>query len=144
MTGRADTHLTAADETAATPVRAAVGGDRIALRGIQVFGRHGVLAAEHQQGQAFLVDVVLELDLRPAGQSDDLAQTVDYGVLAGDVAAIVAGEPVALIEALAERVADRCLADSRVRATEVTVHKPHAPVPVPLDDVTVTIRRSRA
>ncbi len=76
--------------------------------------------------------------------TDALNDTVDYGALASDVAAIVAGEPVALIETLAERVADRCLADSRVRFTEVTVHKPHAPVSVPLDDVTVTIRRSRA
>ena len=60
------------------------------------------------------------------------------------MSAIVAGEPVRLIETLAERVADRCLTDSRVQAVEVTVHKPQAPIPVPFDDVTVTILRSRA
>ncbi len=118
--------------------------DRIALRGIRARGRHGAIPAEQVLGQDFLVDVELHLDTRRAAATDDLRDTVDYGALASDVAAIVTGEPVALIETLAERVADRCLADSRVRAAEVTVHKPYAPVSVPLDDVTVTIRRSRA
>lgn len=117
---------------------------RIALRGIRARGRHGAIPAEQVLGQDFLVDVALHLDTRRAAATDALHDTVDYGALASDVAAIVAGEPVALIETLAERVADRCLADSRVRFAEVTVHKPHAPVSVPLDDVTVTIRRSRA
>lgn len=120
------------------------GLDRIALHGIRAHGRHGVLAVERELGQEFLVDVVVLLDTRAAAITDDLGQTVDYGVLAAEVAALVSGEPVALLETLAARVADRCLADSRVRATEVTVHKPQAPVGVPLDDVTVTIRRSRA
>jgi len=118
--------------------------DRIRLDGIRVHGRHGVLAHEREVAQEFRVDLTLELDTRTAAATDDLAHTVDYGVLAADVATIVNGEPVALIETLAERIARRCLADSRVRATEVTVHKPHAPVTVPLDDVSVTIRRSRA
>ena len=118
--------------------------DRIELRGIRAYGRHGVFSAEREQGQEFGVDVVLFVDTRRAAATDDLVETVDYGTLASDVAAIVSGEPVDLIETLAERVSVRCLADSRVRATEVTVHKPHAPVTVPLDDVTVTIRRSRA
>lgn len=118
--------------------------DRIALHGIRAQGRHGVLSEERAQGQEFLVDVVLHLDTRAAAATDDLAATVDYAVLAADVAAIVGGEPVALIETLAAQLAVRCLADSLVRVAEVTVHKPHAPVAVPLDDVTVTIRRSRA
>jgi dihydroneopterin aldolase len=118
--------------------------DRIALHGIRAFGRHGVLPEERVRGQEFTVDAVLELDTRPAAAADDLAATVSYADLAADLAGIVGGEPVALIETLAQRLADRCLADSRVRATEVTVHKPHAPVTVALDDVTVTIRRSRA
>jgi 7,8-dihydroneopterin aldolase/epimerase/oxygenase len=69
---------------------------------------------------------------------------VDYGTLAERLAAIVAGEPVALIETLAERLADECLADRRVSRTEITVHKPAAPVRTPLRDVTVTILRSRS
>lgn len=117
--------------------------DRITVRGIEAFGHHGVLAHERELGQAFLVDAVLELDLAPAGASDDLSDTVDYGTLAGDLAAIVAGPPCDLIETLAERLAARCLADPRVHAAEVTVHKPHAPLPVAAADVTVTVRRVR-
>ena len=118
-------------------------GDRITLTGIEVFGHHGVLAHERELGQRFVVDVVLELDLSAAAASDDLADTVHYGELAGDVAAIVAGEPVELIESLAGRVADRCLADPRVIATEVTVHKPAAPLPVVAAEVAVTLRREQ-
>jgi 7,8-dihydroneopterin aldolase/epimerase/oxygenase len=118
--------------------------DRIAITGIQAFGYHGVLPHEREFGQRFVVDVVLELDLSAAGRSDDLADTVDYGALSGAVAAIVAGEPADLIETVAERVAARCLADERVRATEVTVHKPAAPVPVVAAEVAVTVRRDRS
>ena len=117
--------------------------DRIAIRGISARGFHGVLAHERRDGQDFGVDLVLWLSTAAAAGSDDLADTVDYCALGVDVAAVVSGEPVRLIETLAERVADRCLADSRVQAVEVTVHKPQAPIPVPFDDVTVTIHRSR-
>ena len=117
--------------------------DRIALRGLRARGRHGVLPAEREGGQVFLVDVVLDVDTRAAAAGDDLAATVDYAGLSTAVVELVEGEPVRLIETLAARVADRCLAESRVLAVEVTVHKPQAPVPVTFDDVTVTIRRSR-
>ena len=118
--------------------------DRITITGIEAFGHHGVLAHEREYGQRFVVDVTLELDLRAAGASDDLADTVDYGSLSADVGALVAGEPCDLIEALAERIATRCLADARVGAVQVTVHKPSAPVPVVADEVSVTIRRVRS
>jgi dihydroneopterin aldolase len=118
--------------------------DRIGLHGLRGRGRHGVLAAERELGQVFVVDLELTLDTGPAAVSDDLAQTVDYGRLADDVVAIVEGEPCRLIETLAQRVADRCLLDPRVEQVDVTVHKPAAPVQVPFDDVTVTIARRRA
>jgi dihydroneopterin aldolase len=118
--------------------------DRIAVTGIEVFAHHGVLAHERELGQRFVIDVQLELDLAPAAASDDVADTVHYGDLAGDVAALVAGEPVALIETVAERVAARCLADERIREVEVTVHKPAAPLPVVAREVAVTVRRRRA
>jgi dihydroneopterin aldolase len=118
-------------------------GDRIALVGLQGRGRHGVLEVERANGQLFGVDVVLGLDTRPAAASDDLSDTVDYGVLAGDVLAVVEGEPVDLIETLAQRIADVCLVDGRVEWTEVTVHKPAAPVPATFADVALTIHRSR-
>jgi dihydroneopterin aldolase len=118
-----------------------VTGDRIALRGLRGRGRHGVFDHEREQGQEFVVDVELCLDTRAAAASDDLRATVDYGRLAADVVAVVEGEPAALIETLAQRIADRCLADARVGEATVTVHKPQAPVQVPFDDVTVTITR---
>lgn len=117
--------------------------DRIALRGLRVRGHHGVLAEERRDGQLFGVDVVLETDVSAAAAADDLAQTVDYATVARQVAAIVGGEPVDLIETVAVRVADACLAHPGVQAVEVTVHKPQAPIGMPFDDVTVTVRRSR-
>ncbi len=118
--------------------------DQVALRGLRVRGRHGVLEAETALGQVFVLDVVLHLDTRPAAADDDLTRTVHYGELAEAVAAVVAGEPVRLVETLAQRVADVALAAAPVAAVDVTVHKPHAPVTVPFDDVTVRIRRWRA
>ncbi|HSK26279.1 MAG TPA: dihydroneopterin aldolase [Jiangellales bacterium] len=118
--------------------------DRIALLGLTASGRHGWFPEERAAGQRFRVDVVLGVDTTAAAASDDLADTVDYGTLATDVEAIVAGEPVRLVETLAQRIADRCLDDPRVEEVDVTVHKPEAPVTVPVDDVTVTIRRTRA
>jgi len=117
--------------------------DRISLRGLRAFGRHGVLPHERADGQIFIVDAVLWLDTRPAAATDDLALTVDYGALAGRLAEIISGEPVALIETLADRLAAACLADDKVSQAEITVHKPDAPVGLPLSDVTVTICRSR-
>ena len=117
--------------------------DRVALHGLRAHGRHGVFEHERATGQEFVVDAVLELDTAPAAASDALADTVDYGALSRRLADVVEGEPVQLIETLAQRLVDVCLSDPRVSAAEVTVHKPHAPVPVPLADVTVTIRRER-
>lgn len=119
------------------------GLDRLAVTGLRAYGRHGVFEHERKNGQTFVVDVELGLDTRAAAASDDLTRTVDYGVLASDVVAIVEGPPVLLIETLAEKVADRCLADSPVQVVRVTVHKPEAPVTVPFADVAVTIERSR-
>jgi 7,8-dihydroneopterin aldolase/epimerase/oxygenase len=115
--------------------------DRIALTGLRVRGSHGVLPEEREQGQDFLVDAVLWVDTRAAAASDDLADTVDYGVLAQRLAAVVAGDPVDLIETLASRLADTCLADPRVTRAEVTVHKPRAPIPLTFTDVSVTVVR---
>ena len=115
--------------------------DTIRLTGLRVRGFHGVLPAERRDGQDFVVDAVLHLDLHAAGLSDDVADTVHYGHLAQRLAEVVAGEPVDLIETLAERLAQVCLADPRVLRTEVTVHKPSAPIPLAFDDVSVTVVR---
>ena len=115
--------------------------DRITLTGLRVRGHHGVLPEERRDGQDFVVDAVLHLDLRPAAASDDLARTVHYGELAEALAAVVGGEPVDLIETLAERLAGACLAAGPVQRVEVTVHKPSAPLAVTFSDVSVTVSR---
>jgi dihydroneopterin aldolase len=117
--------------------------DRISLHGLRVRGHHGVFDFERRDGQDFVVDVELELDLTRAAASDDVTDTVHYGELAGRLAEVIAGEPVNLIETLAERLAAVCLADARVDAATVTVHKPQAPIPHEFADVAVTVRRAR-
>jgi dihydroneopterin aldolase len=118
--------------------------DRISLLGLRVFGHHGVLEHERHYGQEFVVDAVLWVDTRPAAAADDLSLTVDYAEVAAALADVVSGEPVALIETLAGRLAAACLSASPVVAeVEITVHKPQAPLPQPFGDVTVSIRRSR-
>ena len=118
--------------------------DRIALRGLRAHGRHGVYDFERERGQMFRLDAVLELDTRPAAAGDDLDRTVNYAELAQQLYAVLSGEPVSLLETLAQRLADVCLAHPLVGAVEITVHKPQAELGVPFDDVTVTIRRESA
>ena len=117
--------------------------DTVAIRGLRVRGHHGVLASERRDGQTFVIDAVLHVDTGSAAATDDLSETVDYAGLAADLAAVVAGEPVNLIETLAHRLAEVCLRDPRVSRTEITVHKPEAPVGLPVEDVAVTIIRDR-
>ena len=115
--------------------------DLISLTGLRVYGRHGVLPEERRDGQDFVVDVQLTVDTRGAAASDELADTVDYAALADRLAAVVAGEPVNLIETLASRLADVCLTDDRVISARVTVRKPGAPIPHAFSDVAVTVVR---
>ncbi len=115
--------------------------DQIKLSGLRVWGHHGVFDFERREGQNFVIDVTLFLDLSMAAGSDDVANTVHYGELASALAAVVAGEPVNLIETLASRLIDVCLADKRVAEATVTVHKPQAPIPQTFNDVSVTLHR---
>lgn len=117
--------------------------DRIALTGIECIGYHGVLPAEREAGQRFVVDVVLRTDTRLAAVADDLDLTIDYSRVALMVADRVSGQPFQLVEALAEAIADDLLALPGVRSVDVVVHKPEAPMPVGFSDVSVAIRRSR-
>jgi 7,8-dihydroneopterin aldolase/epimerase/oxygenase len=117
--------------------------DRIAIRGLTAFAHHGVYAFERRQGQTFKCDAVLEVDTRPAAETDDLEKTVNYAELAKELYATLSGEPVDLLETLAQRLADVCLAHELVEAVEITVHKPEADLGVPFDDVAVSIRREK-
>lgn len=117
--------------------------DRIHLRGVEAVGHHGVLDHEKREGQPFVVDVVMELDLSTAGGSDELGDTVSYAGVATDVVGRITGPSFDLIERLAEVIADDVLARPLVDAVEVTVHKPQAPVGHPFCDVAVQVRRAR-
>jgi dihydroneopterin aldolase len=119
------------------------GLDRLAVLGIEAVGHHGVFDFERRDGQVFRVDLVLGLDTRGAAASDDLRDTVDYGSLVATVRKAIESDPVDLIEKLAQRIATVCLNDQRVHWTEVTVHKPHAPIEATFSDVALTIFRSR-
>lgn len=118
-------------------------GDRITLTGLRVFAHHGVFDFERAEGQEFVIDVTVFVDLAPAASGDELAQTVHYGELANAVVRAVERDPVDLIETVAERVAGVALGFGGVDQVEVTVHKPGAPIEVPFDDVSVTILRGR-
>jgi dihydroneopterin aldolase len=120
------------------------GSDRISLIGLREFGYHGVLAQEREQGQDFVVDAEIELDLGPAAHSDDVADSVHYGELAVALAAVIAGEPVNLLETLATRLIDTCLSFPLADAATITLHKPNAPIAATFSDVSVRIRRTRA
>lgn len=117
--------------------------DRIELRGLTVRGNHGVFDHERRDGQDFVVDVTVWIDLDRAAATDDLADTMDYGALAARAAAIVAGPPRDLIETVSAEIAEDVMTDDRVHAVEVVVHKPSAPIPLTFSDVAVVARRSR-
>jgi dihydroneopterin aldolase len=117
--------------------------DRIELRGLIVHGRHGVLEHERANGQEFVVDITVWIDLAEAATSDDLADTYDYAALAKLAADVVAGPARNLIEAVGGEIADQVMDDKRVHAVEVVMHKPQAPIPQQFADVAVVVRRSR-
>ncbi|MGH9063375.1 MAG: dihydroneopterin aldolase [Acidimicrobiales bacterium] len=117
--------------------------DAILLRGLRVLGTHGALAEEQDRAQPFEVDLDIEADLGPAGRSDSLADTVDYGAVAGRVAQVVAGSRFRLLEALAGAVAEAVLAEEAVEAVTVTLRKLRPPVPLDLTSAGVRVTRRR-
>lgn len=118
--------------------------DSIKLSGVTAIGYHGVFDFEKRDGQPFITDVVLFMDVSDAAKTDDLSKTADYGAVADTILALVTGEAFDLIETLTSRIADKLLADFPVLdAVEVTVHKPKAPIQVPFGDVSITVFRAR-
>jgi dihydroneopterin aldolase len=116
--------------------------DLISIKGIRGFGYHGVFDFERRDGQDFFVDLEVALDLSAASKSDDLSDSIDYGLFTTIVREEIEGEPVNLIERLAGRIAERLQSQFvSIKAITVTVHKPHAPVKEDVTDIAVTIRR---
>ena len=105
-----------------------MGQDRILLEGMVFYGFHGVNLAERETGQRFLVDLDVTRDLRPAGLSDDIEDTVSYAHLYRLVKEVVEGPPRNLLETLAETIAQRVLDEHDVEAVRVRVKKPEAPI----------------
>jgi len=116
--------------------------DQIRVTGIRAFGCHGVLPHEATEGQEFIVDLLVTLDLRAVSLSDDLKQTINYADLAQIAHDNIVGDRVQLIERLAGRIAEEISsAYSQITSVSVTVHKPHAPVTLDFEDISVTITR---
>jgi dihydroneopterin aldolase len=115
--------------------------DRIELRGLRALGIHGALPEEQLRAQPFEVDVDVVTDVRAAGASDDLDDTVDYGAIAATVERLVTTERFALLERLATRIAEEVCGDRRVLSVTVTVRKLRPPVPVDLTSAAVRITR---
>jgi dihydroneopterin aldolase len=116
--------------------------DQINITGIKAFGYHGVLPHEAIEGQEFIVDLLINLDLQAASRSDELTDPVNYADLAQIVHENIVGERVQLIERLAGRIADEIkTAYRQILSISVTVHKPHAPVTLDFTDISVTISR---
>lgn len=117
--------------------------DKIQVKGLKVFAHHGVYPEESAQGQDFLVNVSLYTDTRPAGKSDDLEQSVDYGELCLFIDRYMKKHTYKLLESVTENLAREILLRYReATSIEISVSKPHAPIPLPFEDVSVSIKRS--
>lgn len=117
--------------------------DRIFLQGLQFFSYHGVLVQERELGQRFIVDLELVLDLRNAGKTDDISNTVNYAHVYDAVNEVMSGKRYKLIEAVAEDIAAKILELFPVEQVKVTVKKPHSPVPAVFDYVAVQVVRDK-
>lgn len=120
------------------------GHDVITISGISATGFHGVFDHERREGQTFVVDVKVATSFRVSAASDDVSDTLDYGLVSQAVVEEIQGGPYNLIEKLASVIVDRLMRDFAPLAVQVTVHKPEAPIPVPFGDVAVTMSRSRS
>lgn len=117
--------------------------DLIEIHGIAGFGYHGLFDHERANGQSFKVDVILELKNRKASKSDAIEDAVDYSEVINRVHALINGDPVNLIERLAQLIANDLLKKFPLKSVEVVVHKANAPVGFPVGDIAVRIKRSR-
>lgn len=118
--------------------------DRISVSGISATGYHGVFDHEKRDGQKFIIDVVLHVDISRAAASDNVADTVHYGEVSELVVEQIKAGPWDLIEKLGHEIAEAILSTyPTVLVVDVVVHKPQAPIPVPFTDVTISLTREQ-
>lgn len=118
--------------------------DKIYLNQMAFYGYHGVFSEENKLGQRFIVDVILESDLRPAGETDDLEKTVNYGDVYQQAKSVIEGPPVKLVESLTEQLAQALLDNFPLVVTcHVKVIKPDPPIAGHYESVAVEMTRSR-
>jgi dihydroneopterin aldolase len=117
--------------------------DLVLLQGVRLSGHHGVTDAERAEPQPFEVDLVVETDLRRAGETDAVEDTVDYGPLFEICREVVEGTRLRLLESMATRIAERVLEHPHVEAVTVRVRKLRLPRRGELDYAAVEIRRAR-
>lgn len=117
--------------------------DKIQVKALKVFAHHGVYPEESAQGQDFFVDVCLHTDTRSAGKEDNLEQSTDYGELCMFIDRYMKKHTYKLLESVTENLAREILLRyQKAFSVEITVSKPHAPIPLPFEDVSVSIERS--
>lgn len=117
--------------------------DRIEIKGIEVYAKHGVLESEQVRAQVFRVDVTAYTDVRKASESDDIADALDYSILALEIREVVGSDSYRLIETVASKVSDVVMSHPEVNRSVVTIHKPDAPMDLVFEDVAVTVERTR-
>lgn len=118
--------------------------DHITISRLEVYAKHGVLPEENTLGQKFIISVKMFLDLGKAGKNDDLTQSVDYGKVCHDIYLITVNNTFELIETLAYKITVYLLNNYKlIKSVETTVEKPWAPIGLPLDTVSVTVKRER-
>jgi 7,8-dihydroneopterin aldolase/epimerase/oxygenase len=117
--------------------------DRICLSAIRAYGYTGFLAEEKVLGQWFEVDLVIDIDLARAGQSDVLADTLNYCAAIECTKQVIKANKFDLVERLAQVIADGILALPGVQRVNVRLHKPAAPIPDFGGKITIDITRSR-
>ena len=118
--------------------------DAIFIKGLLIHARHGMLEHESEVGQRFVIDLELSTDLSESSRTDRLSDTVSYSDIVATATAAFKHSNYKLLERAAGAVADAILAAfPRIRAVEVTVHKPHAPIAAIFDDVGVVLTRTR-
>ncbi|TDQ34203.1 dihydroneopterin aldolase [Aureibacillus halotolerans] len=119
--------------------------DKIIVKGMSFYGYHGVFSEENKLGQRFLADIELYCDLRAAGENDDLQQTVNYAAIFETVQKVIEGEPVKLLEALAERIAANIFSKFEiVDGLSLRIIKPDPPIPGHYEHVAIEIERMRS